>query len=286
MQAKCLYAMIFGKPGDWDFSGRRLAKESSNGFDALNRAIHELEEHGLLVRSKLPTGKTKWKLCEPNAENQNQEPDSENPKLGKPLIGKTSTISNTKKKVRLKESNALPRNEEATDLGFKLYDDHSDSKEGIKLGELSERIVELWNKQQGLRKCQVFSQGRKKSLNARIKDAWWLQNWQKGIELVSQSSFCTGENDRNWKADIEWFLRPDSLVNIIEGKYGEPERIAAPSSAQNQPERWKAAASAILNDPDCPEKLLGILKATDKWEQLTPNLQSRISYKLKEMGHR
>lgn len=117
LQAKALYALIASKPVSWDFSGRRLAEESSNGFDALNRALHELEHGGWLVRRKLPSGKAEWNLCNPNSdnpnqanpssENQNQGPNSENPKLGKSQVGKTSTISNTQDKVRLKGSKTV-----------------------------------------------------------------------------------------------------------------------------------------------------------------------------------
>ncbi|MGE9296582.1 MAG: hypothetical protein ACQKBV_09875 [Puniceicoccales bacterium] len=121
LQAKALYAIIASKPPQWEFSGRRLATESSNGFDALNRAIHELEHSGYLRRLRLPTGKVHWKLHDPDSENLNQvEPDSEKPQLGKPPVGKTRTISNTEKKVILISN--TPKSENPNRAAEEIYE--------------------------------------------------------------------------------------------------------------------------------------------------------------------
>jgi len=37
--------------------------------------------------------------------------------------------------------------------------------------------------------------------------------------MIPDSPFLLGENDRGWRADIDWFLRPDSVTRILEGKY-------------------------------------------------------------------
>ncbi len=130
LQAKALFAIIRSKPPEFEFCGRRLARESGNGFDSHNRAIRELEDKGFLERKRLPTGRTTWTLkdsssenqngAKPDSENQNEEPDSENPKLGKPQVGKTRTVSNTEAKVKRTKSNTeppkspFPRNSENT----------------------------------------------------------------------------------------------------------------------------------------------------------------------------
>jgi len=82
-------------------------------------------------------------------------------------------------------------------------------------------LIKLWNLQGVFRKCANFSEGRRKTLRARLKEVWWRENWQKGVSIAAQSDFCLGTNSRNWVANIEWFLRPETLTNILEGKYGE-----------------------------------------------------------------
>lgn len=36
---------------------------------------------------------------------------------------------------------------------------------------------------------------------------------------LQESDFCKGDNDRGWKADIDFVLREDKFVNLLEGKY-------------------------------------------------------------------
>lgn len=38
---------------------------------------------------------------------------------------------------------------------------------------------------------------------------------------IQKSSFCQGKNDRGWVASFDWFIRPDTVVKIMEGKYDD-----------------------------------------------------------------
>ena len=38
------------------------------------------------------------------------------------------------------------------------------------------------------------------------------------LRAIGNSPFLKGQNDRGWTADLDWFLKPDSL-HILEGKY-------------------------------------------------------------------
>jgi len=79
-------------------------------------------------------------------------------------------------------------------------------------------FLETWN-QSGLPKILVLSGGRKSKLLARLKEPFFRDNWKDAIARIAKSRFCMGENDRKWKADIEFFLRPDSVAKAMEGKY-------------------------------------------------------------------
>lgn len=98
-KAKGLYAYLFSKPDDWDFSAHRIKLEASDGRDSVLSALKELEEKGYLQRKKLPSGRTEYFLKhhnDPNTENPTLgvEPNTENPTYGKSHSGKTRTISN------------------------------------------------------------------------------------------------------------------------------------------------------------------------------------------------
>ncbi|MEL7649383.1 MAG: hypothetical protein AAGU76_14900 [Sedimentibacter sp.] len=40
-----------------------------------------------------------------------------------------------------------------------------------------------------------------------------------GFEKINNSSFCIGKNEKGWKADFDFCLKPDKLMKAIEGKY-------------------------------------------------------------------
>lgn len=82
---------------------------------------------------------------------------------------------------------------------------------------LESQVLERWNTLMGCR--MMMTDSRKASLNARSQSAFWVENWEVAIERVAKSDFCKGKNDRGWKADLDFFLKPDSVVKILEGKY-------------------------------------------------------------------
>ena len=67
---------------------------------------------------------------------------------------------------------------------------------------------------------QITANRRKHAL-ARLKDRFWRENYAAGLACLSASSFCRGTNDRGWKASFDWFVHPDTLPKILEGKYDD-----------------------------------------------------------------
>ena len=76
-----------------------------------------------------------------------------------------------------------------------------------------------WNATASLPRCLVLSQKRRVSLAARLRDAFFAANWKEAIDRAGRSQFCCGVNDRGWKATFDWFLQPDVVAKIMEGKY-------------------------------------------------------------------
>ena len=65
---------------------------------------------------------------------------------------------------------------------------------------------------------------RKASINARIKE-YSLDEVKEVISIVANSPFLTGNNDRNWKADIDWIFNASNFIKIKELKYNIKEDI-------------------------------------------------------------
>lgn len=94
-------------------------------------------------------------------------------------------------------------------------------------------VVEAWNKS-GLTKCMALNDTRKRHLNARLGDSFFVSSWREAIAKVSISEFCKGKNDRGWRADFDWFLQPNAIAKIMEGKYDNRTIPSQPSKPKIQ----------------------------------------------------
>jgi hypothetical protein len=80
-------------------------------------------------------------------------------------------------------------------------------------------IFNQWNSNLKLTRCLILSDKRRQVLRARLGIPFFRKNWREAISKVVVSEFCNGANDRKWKASFEWFISPDAVVKIMEGKY-------------------------------------------------------------------
>jgi len=80
-----------------------------------------------------------------------------------------------------------------------------------------EEVLECWT--------YYFSQNpkltpeRRRKIQVRLNDDWWHDNFADACATAYKLPFCQGDNDRGWKANIDWFLKPDTLPKILEGFY-------------------------------------------------------------------
>lgn len=84
----------------------------------------------------------------------------------------------------------------------------------------------LWNERvtAPIPACQELSSGRVRSATARLRERP-LAEWGTVVDRIAASDFCRGQNDRSWVATFDWFLKPDTAVKALEGKYdnrGQP----------------------------------------------------------------
>lgn len=115
----------------------------------------------------------------------------------------------------------------------------------------SEHLVELWN-QTGATTCTRMSPARKAKLAQRLKDPWWRQHWREAVEKVATVPGLLGKNDRGWKASIDWFLRPDSVTHILEGKYDNWAKQE--SKFEHRRSNNQAAFAAVFGTEDIAEE--------------------------------
>lgn len=82
--------------------------------------------------------------------------------------------------------------------------------------------VQLWNdlaKELDLPKVQKLTNTRISKLKARLKDCGGMPGWTAAMDKIRGSPHCRGENDRGWRADIDFALQETTFVRLMEGRY-------------------------------------------------------------------
>ena len=83
----------------------------------------------------------------------------------------------------------------------------------------------------GLRQASKLTPDRQRKIIARLKD-YGLEGWNQALANIERSSFLTGKNDREWRANLEFLLQASSFAKVHDGAYGNGRhaevRTAAP----------------------------------------------------------
>lgn len=88
LKAKGLYSFMFSKPENWNFTIKSMSKQLKEGVESISSALKELKKYGWIKYNKLTNGSGIYTL------NIEAIPNSENPDLGNPNLGKPVPISN------------------------------------------------------------------------------------------------------------------------------------------------------------------------------------------------
>ena len=75
----------------------------------------------------------------------------------------------------------------------------------------SHPLADAWNETagaEGLPKVTSVSAARKRHAENRLREAD-LDTWKAAFRLIAHDPFCRGQNDRGWKADFDYAIRPE-----------------------------------------------------------------------------
>ena len=88
-------------------------------------------------------------------------------------------------------------------------------------------IMDLWNESAavGLPQCAKWTAKRDGHAKTRLKEYPDKASWVEAISVINKSTFLTGDNDRGWKASIDWLIeRRDSITRLLEGRYQDDKK--------------------------------------------------------------
>ena len=81
-------------------------------------------------------------------------------------------------------------------------------------------IQNEWNNHKNLPQIMKMTVKRKDKLKVRWKQFKSIDPFKESFSLISQSDFCTGQNNKGWKADFDWVIKnEENMVKVLEGKY-------------------------------------------------------------------
>jgi len=70
----------------------------------------------------------------------------------------------------------------------------------------------------GLPRAEKLTEDRRRKLRQRLKEHG-IEGWNKALCAIENTPFLCGDNDRGWRADLDFLLQPKSLNKVIEGAY-------------------------------------------------------------------
>lgn len=94
-----------------------------------------------------------------------------------------------------------------------------------KKGPKPDDLMRLWNENRNpnLRECIKLNDKRSAACRARLREYPNADDWMKFLAYINTSPWCLGleKNPKypNWKANFDFFIKPGSMLNFLEGAY-------------------------------------------------------------------
>jgi len=91
----------------------------------------------------------------------------------------------------------------------------SEKKDSVDYDNVVKLYHELCPK---MRKVEKLGKQRSEFIHARFSE-YGLSKITEVLRLAGESDFLNGKNDRLFMADLEWLMRPNNFIKVLEGKY-------------------------------------------------------------------
>lgn len=219
LRAKGLLSLMYSLPDDWDYSIKGLAAICKEGEKSIRTVLTELEDAGYLTRTRVQDDKGRFSdvvydIFE--TPNQNDEESEENQGF-EPCAQKRHVDERHVEDAHVEEGTQL--NTILTN-NTKLTNRERVEREPEESTAEAKELIEEYNSICGekLPKAIQITAKRKRAIKARLK-TYSRDEIIKVFSLANESKFLCGDNDRGWKADIDWLLNENNMIKVLEGRY-------------------------------------------------------------------
>lgn len=119
-------------------------------------------------------------------------------------------------------------------------------------------VVDAWNMiGKPFAMVSRIANRRRAAVKNRLADDWWRERWRDGMERIRGSPFCRGGGEQGWVATFDWFVRPDTLMKVLEGQYDAREAGTRGSGSTHRP------SSAEVRERGNVEAIAGFLRRAE-----------------------
>lgn len=142
--------------------------------------------------------------------------------------------------------------------------------------QLIEEFTKRWNSTKGNEPIHRLTNARRRLFDVRVAQEGWVDDYPLALAKFPLPAFSDGK----WTPNIKWFLRPDTVSEIIEGRYNfrTDGKAVAPAPRPEKSERVKrledrrtvlnVRIKALIKDgkgtTDEAEELKAILETVEK----------------------
>lgn len=107
----------------------------------------------------------------------------------------------------------------------------------------SDAVVRLYNDLcPSLPSVRTLSDKRKRDIKTRLKK-YTLDDFQKVFEKAEKSSFLRGDNERGFRASLDWLIKDGNMAKVMDGNYDD-----RPNKQRAAPARAPAATNTRFNN--------------------------------------
>jgi uncharacterized protein YdaU (DUF1376 family) len=114
-----------------------------------------------------------------------------------------------------------------------------------------------WNATANRRRLPVaksLTASRRKQIKARLAEGG-MAGWREALSAVESSPLCLGDNERGWRADLDFICQPKSFAKLREGSYapaGKPGQSPPRALAEMSPELIARRRALLEQAPETP----------------------------------
>ena len=213
--ANCADDIGFCFPGQ-----ERLAKDTEQGERTVRRHLDKLEAAGLISRTHRydKNGKRTSDSCQlslPAALAANSDTTGQPRHDYRPM---TTALPANLAAIYIDEPSEEPSEEPSVSDGSGYKNGNGTKSDREKLHHNYNLIANDLE----LPVCRKLTSDRCRRADSILKE-FGLQTWNEGLKNLYDQPFCTGKNDRGWKAGIDWLLKPANFMKVLEKVYVQKE---------------------------------------------------------------